>query len=114
MMITKQAVAMKIASYLRHDISLADLVSWAEDALMEGDFAEDEASTIPDVVARLGVVWPTCALSVWRGRTPSNYCGNLVTSPALISWRLDRRGLFKKFKPFKSFKSTETFAPPRL
>jgi hypothetical protein len=55
MTITKQTVASKIAAYLRHDLSLADLVSWAEDALMEGDFAEDEASTIADVVARLGV-----------------------------------------------------------
>ena len=55
MTITKQTVAGKIAAYLRHDLSLAELVSWAEDALMEGDFAEDEASTIADAVARLGV-----------------------------------------------------------
>jgi hypothetical protein len=55
MTITKQTVAGKIAAYLCHDLSLAELVSWAEDALMEGDFAEDEASTIADIVARLGV-----------------------------------------------------------
>jgi len=55
MTISKQTVAGKTAAYLRHDISLAELVSWAEDALMEGDFAEDDASTIADVVARLGV-----------------------------------------------------------
>jgi hypothetical protein len=55
MVISKQTVAGKIAAYLRHDISLAELVSWAEDALMEGDFVEDEASTIADVVGRLGV-----------------------------------------------------------
>ena len=55
MTISKQTVAGKIAAYLRHDISLAELVSWAEDALMEGDFAEDDASTIADVIARLGV-----------------------------------------------------------
>jgi cobyrinic acid a,c-diamide synthase len=55
MAISKQTVAGKIAAYLRHDISLAELVSWAEDALMEGDFAEDDAGTIADVVARLGV-----------------------------------------------------------
>ena len=30
-------------------------MSWAEDAVMEGDFAEDDAGTIADVVARLGV-----------------------------------------------------------
>jgi hypothetical protein len=55
MSISKQTVAGRIAAYLRHEISLAELVSWAEDALMEGDFAEDEANTIADVVARLGV-----------------------------------------------------------
>ena len=54
-MVTKQAVAGNIAAYLRHDISLAELVSWAEDAMMNGEFAEDETSTIAAVVARLGV-----------------------------------------------------------
>lgn len=55
MTMTKQTVAMKIASYLGHDISLADLVSWAEDAMMDGEFDENEAAAIPDVVSRLGV-----------------------------------------------------------
>jgi hypothetical protein len=30
-------------------------VTWAEDAMMDGEFAEDETSKITDVVARLGV-----------------------------------------------------------
>ena len=55
MVITKQTVADKIASYLRHDISLAELVSWAEEAMMEGEFAEHEMTAIADVVSRLGV-----------------------------------------------------------
>ena len=55
MTITKQNVAEKIASYLRHDISLAELVSWAEDAMMDGEFDENEAAAISDVVSRLGV-----------------------------------------------------------
>jgi hypothetical protein len=55
MVITKQTVADKIAAYLRHDISLADLVSWAEGAMMEGEFAEQDATVIADVVSRLGV-----------------------------------------------------------
>ena len=54
-MITKETVAGKIAAYLRHEISLADLVSWAEESMLDGDFADDEASSIADVVARLGV-----------------------------------------------------------
>ena len=54
-MITKQIVAEKIAAYLRHDIALAELVSWAEEAVMDGEFAEADASTIAEAVARLGV-----------------------------------------------------------
>ena len=55
MTITKQTVADKIASYLRHDNSLSELVGWAEDAMMDGEFDEQEAATISDVVSRLGV-----------------------------------------------------------
>jgi len=55
MTISKQTVADKIAAYLRHDISLAELVSWAEEAMREDDFAEQDAEVIADAVARLGV-----------------------------------------------------------
>jgi hypothetical protein len=55
MTITKQIVTENIALYPRHDISLADLSSWAEDAMMEGEFDENEAAVISDVVSRLGV-----------------------------------------------------------
>jgi cobyrinic acid a,c-diamide synthase len=55
MTITKQTVADKIASYLRHDISLEEFVSWAENAMMEGEFDEQNSGKISDVVARLGV-----------------------------------------------------------
>jgi hypothetical protein len=36
-------------------MALAELVDWAENVLMEGEFAEDEAATLSAVVARLGV-----------------------------------------------------------
>jgi len=52
---TKQTVAEKLASYLCHDISLAELVNWAEDAMMDGEFDENEAATVSDAVSRLGV-----------------------------------------------------------
>ena len=55
MLITKQTVAAKLAAYLRHDVSLPQLVDWAERALMEGEFAEADASILSQVVARLGV-----------------------------------------------------------
>jgi hypothetical protein len=55
MTITKQTVADKIAAYLRHEISLTELVDWAEEAMMEGDFAEEEVAAVSGVVSRLGV-----------------------------------------------------------
>ena len=38
--------------YLRHDISLADLVSWAEDEMMDGEFEENESPTISVIATR--------------------------------------------------------------
>lgn len=55
MIIAKQTVADKIAAYLRHEISLAALVDWAEEAMMDGEFAEDHASTLSAVISRIGV-----------------------------------------------------------
>jgi hypothetical protein len=53
--ITKKTVADKIAAYLHHEITLANLVDWAENALMDGELAERDASTLSSVIARLGV-----------------------------------------------------------
>jgi len=55
MIITKQTVADKIAAYLHHRITLAQLVDWAENALMQDEFSEEDAATISAVVSRLGV-----------------------------------------------------------
>lgn len=55
MTITKQTVASKIAAYLHHEISLAELVDWAENAIMEGEFAEADMPALRAVVSRLGV-----------------------------------------------------------
>ncbi len=54
MTITKKTVADQIAAYLHHEITPAQL-DWAEDALMDGEFAERDAATLSAVVARLGV-----------------------------------------------------------
>ena len=55
MTITKQTVAEKIAAYLHHEISLAQLVDWAENAMMDGEFAENDMPALQAVVSRLGV-----------------------------------------------------------
>ncbi|MCK4624202.1 MAG: hypothetical protein KAV00_02750 [Phycisphaerae bacterium] len=55
MNITKKVVADKIAAYLHHQLVIADLVDWAENAIQDGDFADDGFEDIRNVVARLGV-----------------------------------------------------------
>jgi hypothetical protein len=55
MTITRQMVADRIAAYLRRQLTQAELVDWAENALMESEFAEKDAALISAVVARLGV-----------------------------------------------------------
>lgn len=55
MVITRQMVAERLSAYLRGQQRLADLVSWAEDAMREGEFAETDFTVIRDAVARLGV-----------------------------------------------------------
>lgn len=54
-MITTASVAQKISAYLHHEITLEDLVDWAETQMAEGDFDEAAFETIRDAVARLGV-----------------------------------------------------------
>lgn len=54
-MITRHVVAQKIAAWLHHDVTLTELVDWAEQALQEDDFAEEDAIKLVDIVARLGV-----------------------------------------------------------
>ena len=53
--ITDKVVADKLTAYLPHKLSLADLVDWAEMAMMEGEFAEENYETIRDIVSYLGV-----------------------------------------------------------
>ena len=55
MTITKQTVADKIAAYLHHEITLAQLVDWAETAMMNGELAGRDAKILSSVIARLGV-----------------------------------------------------------
>ena len=55
MTITKKFAAEKIAAYLHHDISLAALVDWAEQAMLDGEFAEAEMDSLRTVISRLGV-----------------------------------------------------------
>ena len=54
-MITRQTVADKLTAYLHHECSLSNFVTWAESALMEGEFDSNHFSDVRDVVAKLGL-----------------------------------------------------------
>ncbi len=54
-MITRQELAQKVIDYLQHRIALAELVDWAERALMEGDLDERDLDVLREALARLGL-----------------------------------------------------------
>mgnify|MGYP001557987545 CR=1 FL=1 len=55
MTITKQTVADKIAAYLHGEITVAQLVDWAENSMLDGAFAPRDARVLSAVIARLGL-----------------------------------------------------------
>ncbi len=55
MKITRNDVAEKLIEFLHHRLSLADMVHWAEWAMMEADFDERDFNTLRDIVGRLGL-----------------------------------------------------------
>jgi hypothetical protein len=55
MKITRQIVADKIAGYLHGKLSQADLVDWAERAIMDADFNEADTEILSEIVGRLGL-----------------------------------------------------------
>ena len=55
MQISKRSVAERIASYFHHEMTLAELVDWAENALMDGEFDLTEADSLRAALGRLGV-----------------------------------------------------------
>jgi hypothetical protein len=55
MIIDNHIVAEKLNAYLQHQITLSQLVDWAENAVFDGEFENKNLHTTRDVVARLGV-----------------------------------------------------------
>jgi hypothetical protein len=55
MLVTKRTAAEKLTAFLHHEISLAQLVDWAETALLDGEFADQDTEALRFVVSRLGV-----------------------------------------------------------
>ena len=55
MTITRATVAQQITAYLHHQITLPQLVDWAERAMLDGTFAENDMAALRAVVPRLGL-----------------------------------------------------------
>ena len=55
MKITRQKVSQKLIDYLYHRITLAELVDWAESAMMEANFEEKYFEIVRDIVSRVGL-----------------------------------------------------------
>ena len=53
-MITKKTIAGKLLAYLQHQTSLAEVVAWAEQALLDADYKDDSSHTIRNILAQLG------------------------------------------------------------
>jgi hypothetical protein len=55
MKITRKIVADKITDYRHGKLSQAELVDWAERAMMDADFDEADMDALSDIVGRLGL-----------------------------------------------------------
>jgi len=72
MRIEGKDVVDKLKDYFNHRVSLSELVDWAEQAMMDGDFVGKDWKTVRDIVARIGVAdvrafgltWEECEQSL--------------------------------------------------
>lgn len=55
MAITTDLVARKLSAYLHHELSLPELVDWAENAMLDEELSDDGYEQTRDVIARLGL-----------------------------------------------------------
>jgi hypothetical protein len=53
--INRETLREKLVAYLNRRLTLADLVSWAEEALMNDEIDERDTATLRDIVGRLGL-----------------------------------------------------------
>ena len=67
-MITKQQTAQQLLNYLNHQITLAQLVDWAENAILQGGVEPAHAREQMQVLGRMaaadvkgfGILWSDC------------------------------------------------------
>lgn len=54
-MITKKIIGDQLLAYLQHRLSLEELTDWAENALMDGNYEDDDKHTQRNALAHLGL-----------------------------------------------------------
>lgn len=67
-MTTRKQITEQLTDYLNHRLPLADLVHWAENAVLEGDIADQEPKVVMKVLGRIaaadaegfGLLWEDC------------------------------------------------------
>jgi len=55
MLLTRNSLQSKLLQYLNHQITLPELLDWAEVMIQEGDFDERDTTLLMDIVAHLGL-----------------------------------------------------------
>jgi len=53
--ISREDVATKLRAYLRHELSLTNLIDWTERAMHDGEFDDKHFHAVRDAVAKLGL-----------------------------------------------------------
>lgn len=66
MTITAQITSNQLSAFLRHDISLEQLVDWAELAFMDGEIPESEVTEVSEVLTRLGLADVKAFALTWQ------------------------------------------------
>ena len=55
MKITRHNTAQKLTDYLHHKTTHAELVDWAETAMMDGEFEEEHVEVLREIISRIGL-----------------------------------------------------------
>jgi hypothetical protein len=55
MVITRQVLAKQLSEYLQHNVTIEQLVDWAERAMMEAEFDPVDHDTLRDIAGRIGL-----------------------------------------------------------
>lgn len=55
MVITRKIVANKIINYLEHNITLTQLIHWAENAMMDSKIEERYVDQITQIISKIGL-----------------------------------------------------------